>query len=563
MPILGPQGGDAGSNMPLPRMFRARQRFDHPRVSDVPARVRAELGTLRLDERIRAGETVAITAGSRGIAEYGTILAAIASEIRRCGGAPFVVPAMGSHGGGTGAGQRAMLETGGITEEAVGAPIRSSIETVRVGTTREGVPVHVDRAAYEADHVVVCNRVKPHTHFAGGLQSGLTKMLCIGLGNFEGARHAHRAFRRHGFEPTLVDLSEVIRQRCAVLGGLAIVENGNGDVGLLEGVVADRFEERERALLARAAAWRPRLPFHELDLLIVDEMGKDVSGAGLDPGVVGAASRETPGARARRLLRTVAGMGRAYRELVLRGARREDEREISQRDFLRAVSRMAGAAATRALRKAAGPRRAPANRPSPSPAAPGVRIGRLFVRDLTPESMGNVVGLQRADATTTRLAERADWRATLVNRLATGSAVVPALPPCFASDRDALEALLAGSVPGELRVARIRNTRHLVELELSATLLGPRWEERDDVEALESPARGRLRRRGQPRFEARSGSHARGAAGRNARRHPAQPDPPGRAALRHSGQRRPDPPARTPARRSGSPSPRRRARVRG
>ncbi len=184
----------------LPKIFRLRQRFEGPRVADVAAEVQRQLTRLELSKKLRPGQSIAITAGSRGIAQIAEILRAIAAHLKSLGGRPFLVPAMGSHGGGTADGQRQVLESYGIREAAVGCPIRSTMETVVVERAAEGFPVHIDRLAFEADHIVVCNRVKPHTCFAGDFQSGLMKMLLIGLGKCEGAKIYHRAVRDFGFD---------------------------------------------------------------------------------------------------------------------------------------------------------------------------------------------------------------------------------------------------------------------------------------------------------------------------------------------------------------------------
>ena len=174
-----------------PQIFRVRQHFPSRQVADVPAEVEAQLAQRQLAQRVRPGQTVAITAGSRGVANIHLILRAAVAHLTRLGARPFIVPAMGSHAGGTAQGQRALVESYGITEEFVGCPIRSSMETVLVCRTHEGFPVHFDRCAFEADHVLVVNRIKPHTRFAGDIESGLMKMLLIGLGKCEGARVYH------------------------------------------------------------------------------------------------------------------------------------------------------------------------------------------------------------------------------------------------------------------------------------------------------------------------------------------------------------------------------------
>ncbi|MGC1272828.1 MAG: lactate racemase domain-containing protein [Planctomycetaceae bacterium] len=271
----------------LPRLFRLRQTFDGPTVTDVTGEVERELSALRLDEAIRPGETVAITAGSRGVANIVAILRTTVEHLQRLGAVPFLVPAMGSHGGATADGQLAVLARYGITPSSIGCEIRSSMETVILGTTPFGFPVHFDKHAHSADHVLVVNRVKPHTRFAGDIESGLHKMLLIGLGKHAGAQLYHRAIVDHDFDSILRAVTGHVLETCHVVGGLAIVENARDETALVAGVRPEEFRIREVELLTQARAWLPRLPFRECDLLIIDEIGKDVSGAGMDTNVVG------------------------------------------------------------------------------------------------------------------------------------------------------------------------------------------------------------------------------------------------------------------------------------
>jgi hypothetical protein len=271
----------------FPRIFRIRQTFDAPRLADVPGEVRRQLARLPLAEQVRPGERVAITAGSRGIAQIAAILRAIVDLMKGIGAEPFLVPAMGSHGGGTAEGQRKLLESYGITESAVGCPIRSSLETVVVGRTAEGIPVHFDRRAFEADHVVVCNRVKPHSTIQGDIESGLLKMLLMGLGKPEGAKIYHRAVLEFDFHRVLRSVVPLLLEKCRILAGLAIVENARDETALVEALRPEEFFDREKALLTLARQWLPRLPFSRADVLLVDRIGKEISGVGLDPNVVG------------------------------------------------------------------------------------------------------------------------------------------------------------------------------------------------------------------------------------------------------------------------------------
>ncbi len=271
----------------FPRVFRVRQAFEAARVEDVPGEVRSQLARLRLEEKIRPTQTVAITAGSRGIANVAVITRAIVEHLAALGARPFIVPAMGSHGGGTAEGQRRLLASYGITEESAGCPIRSSLETVVIGRAAEGFPIHFDRTAFEADHVLVCNRIKPHTGFSGPIESGLVKMLLIGLGNCEGAKTYHRAIQDFGFDRIVSTVLPEILSRCRIVAGLGIVENAYDQTARIEAVAPAELVARETELLAAARRWLPRLPFRQVDVLLVDRIGKDISGTGLDPNVVG------------------------------------------------------------------------------------------------------------------------------------------------------------------------------------------------------------------------------------------------------------------------------------
>ena len=271
----------------FPSVFRVRQNFQRPLVEDVAGEVRRQLEGLSLGGSIQHGQSVAITAGSRGIANIHSVIKAAAEQLKRWGAEPFIVPAMGSHGGGTAEGQQKILESYGITESYCGCPIRSSMETVVVCHAEEGFEVHFDRLAYEADHVLVCGRVKPHTNFVGDIESGLMKMLLIGLGKHNGAYVYHRAIQDFSFDQIIRSVAREVLGKCNILAGLAVVENAFDETALIEAVPPDQFEERERRLLRTAKEWMPRLPFGQMDVLMLDEIGKNISGSGMDTNVAG------------------------------------------------------------------------------------------------------------------------------------------------------------------------------------------------------------------------------------------------------------------------------------
>ncbi|MCA9222580.1 MAG: lactate racemase domain-containing protein [Pirellulaceae bacterium] len=270
-----------------PEIFRVRQHFEAPRIDDVPGEVAAQLARLNLRERIQPGQTVAVTAGSRGIANIAVIIKGIVDHLKSLDARPFIVPAMGSHGGGTADGQRGVLTGYGITEEFCGCPIRASMETVTVAQADEGFPVHFDRHAFEADHVFVCGRIKPHTGFVGDIESGLMKMMLIGLGKHEGAKIYHRAIKDYSFGQIVRSVAKHVFANCRIVAGLGIVENSLDQTAKLEAVLPEQFEEREKALLVQAKQWMMRLPFDRADLLLIDEIGKNISGSGMDTNVVG------------------------------------------------------------------------------------------------------------------------------------------------------------------------------------------------------------------------------------------------------------------------------------
>lgn len=273
--------------MPFPRMLRLRQKFDCPRLDDIPDEVERQLQALQLGDKVNPGQSVAITVGSRGIANIAVITKAIVDHFKRLKAAPFIVPAMGSHGGGTADGQRQIIEDYGVTEDFIGAPIRASMETVVIDKTPQGIPVHFDRQAFGADHVVVAGRVKPHTGFVGDIESGLHKMMLIGLGKHEGAKIYHRAIMDYSWIEIVTAVGQSVLKKCKVLCGVGIVENAYDETALVAAVPASDFLRREKELLVLAKEWMPRLPFKKVDLLIVDELGKNISGSGMDTNVVG------------------------------------------------------------------------------------------------------------------------------------------------------------------------------------------------------------------------------------------------------------------------------------
>lgn len=268
----------------LPKMYRVRQRLYDQRVEDIPARVAQEMAKV-LPEDL-GGQDIALAVGSRGIANIATIVAAVVAEVKRRQGKPFVFPAMGSHGGATPEGQAAILRDYGITEATVGCPIRATMEVVEMGRTPSGFPVYLDRNAAQASGIIVINRVKKHTDFEGRHGSGLLKMLTIGMGKKAQAELVH-SYGTWGLRHLIPEIARVHLQRSPILAGLAILENGYRQTADLVGVAPQDFEETDARLLEREKATAPRLPFDQLDALILDEMGKNISGTGMETWVLG------------------------------------------------------------------------------------------------------------------------------------------------------------------------------------------------------------------------------------------------------------------------------------
>lgn len=271
----------------LPRMVRVHQPVEGPVVADVGAEVAAGLSALGMEERVAPGHTVAITAGSRGVTGMAEALTAVVSHVRGLGADPFVVPAMGSHGGATSEGQLTVLAGYGITEDRLDCPIRSAMDAVDLGRSPGGLTLWQDALAAGADHVVVCNRVKPHTMFSGPVESGLAKMLMIGLGKEKGASLAHRAVMERGWEAVVADMLPALLARTSVLAGVALVERADDRTAAVAVLEPEVWQAKEPELLEEARRLLPRLPGRQLDLLLLDQIGKDISGAGLDTNVVG------------------------------------------------------------------------------------------------------------------------------------------------------------------------------------------------------------------------------------------------------------------------------------
>lgn len=270
----------------LPKVYRVRQRLDQEQITDLESVFQREAMRPGCFDRVLPGMKIAVAAGSRGIDRYARVLALAVKEIRRRGAEAFIFPAMGSHGGATAEGQRSILRHYGIEEDTMGCPIVSSMETVVTGRTQGGLPVYMDASAFGADGVIVVNRVKAHTAIRGPLESGLVKMCAIGLGKQIGADTYHE----RGLDRLAQNIREAAEVNLAsgkILFGIALVENASDRMKLLKAIPAERFLEEEPALLEEAKRSMPRIWLDECDVLVVDQVGKNISGSGMDPNVSG------------------------------------------------------------------------------------------------------------------------------------------------------------------------------------------------------------------------------------------------------------------------------------
>ena len=375
---------------PLPRIFKIHQKIASPRLADVPKEMNALLDRFGLPGKVKPGERIALTAGSRGIRDKAKVLKVIATRLKALGAKPFLVPCMGSHGGATAAGQVEMLKHLGITEEFIGAPIVSSMEVKEIGRTKFGTPVLIDaNICAQADKIIVVNRIKPHTDFDFAIESGLNKMMVIGMGKHKGALMAHRLTIKHGYSTMLSEVQPIILKALPFFFGVGIVENQYDQTASLHLLEPQNFWEGEKPLLKKAKEIMPRLPFKQMDILVVDEIGKNISGAGMDPNVT----------------------GRLY--------------------FIG------------------------------SPPLKEPKITRIFVRDLTPETEGNAIGIGFAEYTTTRLVKKIDPVPTAINSITGMGPECGRIPITFDQDREALQAAFDNSGvldAKDLRLVWIKNT---------------------------------------------------------------------------------------------------------
>ncbi len=272
--------------MKFPRLLRVRQNFPDRSIKDIPGVVRQQLAQAGFGARLKPGASVAIGVGSRGIANLATIVRAAVDYWKDEGMQPFIFPAMGSHGAATAEGQAEVLAHYGITEATMGCPIRSQLEVVPTGKTPEGIETWVDRLAYESGGIMLVARIKWHTDFAGRIESGLFKMMAIGLGKFAGARYYHTHAYKMGLETVIRAAGRQILQTGKMIGGLAILEDANHNTAKVVAVPVEEMERKEEELLALVKTWMGHIPVPEVDILIVDEIGKNISGSGMDTKII-------------------------------------------------------------------------------------------------------------------------------------------------------------------------------------------------------------------------------------------------------------------------------------
>ncbi|WP_148358131.1 lactate racemase domain-containing protein [Peribacillus simplex] len=270
----------------LPKMVKVRQKFRTPQIADVAREVKKAIKEAGVLSRINEDDRVAIAVGSRGVSDLPILVRETVSAVMEAGGNPFIVPAMGSHGGATAEGQIDVLLQLGISEEAVGAPIMSSMEVIKLDELPNGLPVYIDKLAYESDKIIVINRIKPHTAFRGPVESGLMKMITIGLGKQKGAEAAH-AYSFKYMAEHVPEMAKISLAKAPIIFGLATIENAYDKPAKIVAVPAEELEEVEPGLLLEAKSLMPKIHFDSMDVLIVNELGKDISGDGMDPNITG------------------------------------------------------------------------------------------------------------------------------------------------------------------------------------------------------------------------------------------------------------------------------------
>jgi len=275
-----------GLDIPLPRMVHVRQKFQMPRLDSVSAAVVEEFRKPDVRNKIKPGMTIAVGVGSRGVNNIAECAKTVIAELKSLGAKPFIFPAMGSHGGATAEGQKEVLDGYGVTEQFVGCPVKSSMDVVEIAKADDGMPVYMDKHAAGADAVALICRVKPHTNFRAPIESGIVKMMAIGMGKIIGATTLH-TYGMDMFGELLPKTAKIIMSKKNFLFGVAMVENAADETAVIEVVPQEQVLEREPVLQAKAKELMPRLQFDEIDVLVVEKIGKNISGSGMDPNITG------------------------------------------------------------------------------------------------------------------------------------------------------------------------------------------------------------------------------------------------------------------------------------
>lgn len=273
-------------NIILPKMYRVKQIFNEDKLEDIDETVKYEINKEEIKYKIIKGKKIAVAVGSRGIKNLSQIVKAVIDEIKNAGGEPFIVSAMGSHGGGSESGQRDILTGYGITEQSMGVEIVTKTEVVEIGETKDGIKIYFDRVAYESDIVIPINRIKLHTDFVADIQSGICKMLVIGLGNHKGCTSVHEA-DFDCFGEVLKEAALMIMKKVNVGFGVAILENAYDQTAVIKAIPSENLIQEEAKLVKIAKQNMPTLMIPEIDVLVVEEIGKNISGAGFDPNILG------------------------------------------------------------------------------------------------------------------------------------------------------------------------------------------------------------------------------------------------------------------------------------
>lgn len=390
---------------PLPKLYPVQQIIPDDRIAkeDIPGIVEQEIAKEEIRSRLEAGKTACVLVGSRGIDNIAIVVHSVITELKRYGVKPYIIPAMGSHGGAIAENQRGILAGYGITEETTGVEIRAGMKTKQIATSESGIPVYADVNALDADYIIPVNRVKVHTDFKGPIESGVSKMMVIGLGKHDGCSRVHQAgFKR--FPVVIPELAKASIEANNVPFGFALVENGHDHTHLLAALPGDEIIEREKKLLELSKSLMPTLHFDQLDVLIVDQIGKDISGAGMDPNITG----------------RVAG------------------RDVNDWGF----------------------------------DAP--KISRIVLNHISEGSHGSGVGMGCAEFITQSFFDQIDFEATYANQIASCVPENAFTPMVMPTEEDALRGAIVTSLCPDwsaARVARIKDTLHLGNIEVSESLL--------------------------------------------------------------------------------------------